>query len=221
MIRSSDAVLHRLALADLADEDHVGRLAQRVLQRREPGVGIHAHLALRDDAVAVLVDVLDRVLDGDDVAVAVLVPVADHRGEGGRLARARAAHEDHEAALGHRHVLQHVGKAQLVEFRDLRGDRAQHEARAALLDEGVHPEAPDAARADGEVALVGRLELGRLLVGHDRAGELLRVHGREALLRHGRDLAVHLHRRREARGDEEVRALAGDQRPQQVVHEFQ
>ncbi len=31
-----DAVLHRLAVADFADEDDVGRLAQRVLERRVP-----------------------------------------------------------------------------------------------------------------------------------------------------------------------------------------
>jgi twitching motility protein PilU len=33
-LREGDAVLHRLPLADLADQDHVGRLAQRVLERR-------------------------------------------------------------------------------------------------------------------------------------------------------------------------------------------
>ena len=46
------------------------------------------------DAVLVRVHVLDRVLDGDDVAVRVLVAVADHRRERGRLARAGAADED-------------------------------------------------------------------------------------------------------------------------------
>jgi hypothetical protein len=169
----------------------------------------------------VLVDVFDRVLDGDDVAVAVLVPVADHRRERGRLARARAAHEDHQAPLGHRHVLQHVRQAQVVELGNRGGDGPQHQAHAALLHEGVHAEAADARGRDGEVALVGRLEFGRLLVGHDRARQLLRVHRRQALLRHRRHLAVDLHRRREARGDEQVRAPARDQRAQQVVHEFQ
>ena len=33
-----DRVLHRLAVADLADQDHVGRLAQRVLERRVPRI---------------------------------------------------------------------------------------------------------------------------------------------------------------------------------------
>ena len=41
-----------------------------------------------------------------------------------------------------------------------------------------------------------------------------------AVLRHRRHLAVDLHRRREARGDEKVRALLREQRPQQVVDEF-
>jgi hypothetical protein len=48
-----DAVLHGLAVADLADQDHVRRLAQRVLQRGVPVLGIHAHFALRDDAALV------------------------------------------------------------------------------------------------------------------------------------------------------------------------
>src|SRR5688572_23879004 len=100
-------VLHHLAVADLADQDHVGRLAQGVLQRRLPRVGVDADLALGDDAVLVRVHVLDRVLDGDDVAVRVLVAVAEHGGERGGLARAGAADEQHQAALGHGDVLQH------------------------------------------------------------------------------------------------------------------
>ena len=49
-----DGVVHRLAVADLAHQDHVRRLAQRVLQRRLPAVGVDADLALRDDAVLVI-----------------------------------------------------------------------------------------------------------------------------------------------------------------------
>jgi hypothetical protein len=54
-----DRVIHRLALAHLADQDHVGRLPQRVLESRLPRLGVHPDLALRDDAVLVRVDVLD------------------------------------------------------------------------------------------------------------------------------------------------------------------
>ena len=52
---------------------------------------------------------------------------------------------------------------------------AQHHADVALLHEGVDAEAADARRRDGEVALLGALELGGLLVVHDRARQRQRV----------------------------------------------
>ena len=80
-----DAVLHRLVVANFADQDHVGRLAQRILERRMPGFGIHAHFALRDHAALVRVHVLDRVLDRNDMAAGVFVAMTDHRRERRRL----------------------------------------------------------------------------------------------------------------------------------------
>src|SRR5690606_34393076 len=72
-----NAVLHRLAVANLADHDDVRGLAQRVLERIVPAVRVDADLAVRHDAAAVRMHVLYRVLDRDDVAAAVLVTVAD------------------------------------------------------------------------------------------------------------------------------------------------
>ena len=62
--------------------------------------------AVRDHAALVLVHVLDRVLDRDDVAAGLLVAVADHRRQRGRLARAGAADQDHQAALGQHDLLE-------------------------------------------------------------------------------------------------------------------
>ena len=57
----------RLEVAHLAEEDHVGVLAERAAERiGEPG-RVAADLALVDDAALVLVQELDRVLDRDDV----------------------------------------------------------------------------------------------------------------------------------------------------------
>src|SRR5688572_5292028 len=215
-----DGVVHGVPVADLADQDHVRGLAQRVLERRVPRIGIHAHLALGDDAVLVVMDVLDRVLDGDDVPVAVLVAVADHRRERSGFPRARAAHHDDEAALGHDHVLEHRRQVQILELGYRRGDRPQHHADAPLLHEGAHAEAPDTARVDGEIALLGCLELLRLLVVHHGAGQLGGVLHVELLARHRRHLAVELDRRGKAGGDEEVRSLLGHHRLQEVVHEL-
>ena len=215
-----DRVVHRLAVADLADHDHVRGLSQRVLQRDLPALGVHAHLAMGHDAVAVRVHELHRVLDRHDVAVGGLVAVADHRRQRVRLARAGRAHDDDQSALGERELLEDRRQPQLLEGGDLHLDRAQHDADLALLHEGVHAEAADPGRADREVHLLVRLEVRRLAVVHQRARQLHRVPAAE---RHARDrlhLAVDLERGRELRGEEEVRAALAEHQPQQVVQEL-
>ena len=94
----------RLHVAHLADEDHVGVLAQRGLQAEREGRRVRPQLALVDDALLVVVQELDRVLDREDVLVARLVDLVDDRGERRRLARARRARDEHDAArlLGER-----------------------------------------------------------------------------------------------------------------------
>ena len=73
-----NGVIHGFTVADLADQDHIGRLAQRVLQRDFVGLGIHADLSLGYDAVPVIVNKFDRVFDGNDMTLAVFIAVAHH-----------------------------------------------------------------------------------------------------------------------------------------------
>ena len=58
----------RLLVAHLADQDHVGVLAQDPAHRAGEALGVVADLALVDDRALVAVQVLDRVLERDDVA---------------------------------------------------------------------------------------------------------------------------------------------------------
>src|SRR5215813_13110271 len=98
MIRSTlDGDGDGLEIAHLADEDDVGILAQGGAERVLERAGVAVHLALVDEALLVLVDELDRVLDGDDVIGAVLVHVVDERRQRRRLARAGRAGDDDEA----------------------------------------------------------------------------------------------------------------------------
>ena len=215
-----DAVLHGLAVADFADEDDVRRLAQGVLERVMPRFGVHADFAVRDHAALVLVHVLDRVFDGDDVAARLLVAIADHRGERGRFARAGAADQDHEAALGQHDLLQDRRQVELLEGRDLGVDQADDAADGALLHEGAHAEAADARRRDREIAFLGGVEFLGLPVVHDRAHQRGGLLGGQRALALRADFAVDLDGRRKARGDEEVgRLLLGDP-TQQVLHEL-
>ena len=63
--------LDRLEVAHLADEDHVGVLAQRGAQRVREALRVDADLALVHDRAPVADQELDRVLDRHDVAGAV------------------------------------------------------------------------------------------------------------------------------------------------------
>jgi hypothetical protein len=169
----------------------------------------------------VIVHVLHRIFDGDDVAVAVLVAIADHRGERGRFALPGAADHDDETALHHADVAKLPGQVELLERGYARVDGAHHQSDAALLDERTHAEAPDAARAYREVALLGGFEFGRLFVVHHRARDLGSMLRRERLVRHRGNPAVYLDRRREACRDEEIRGALRDHGAQQVLHELQ
>ena len=89
--------LDRLGVAHLADEQDVGVLPEGRSQRPLERVAVDADLALVDRRPLVAVHVLDRVLDGDDVARVALVDLVDHRGERRRLARTGRAGDEHEA----------------------------------------------------------------------------------------------------------------------------
>jgi len=165
--------------------------------------------------------VLDRIFDGDDVAVTVLVAVADHRGHRGRFAGAGATDEQYQTAFGHHHVLEYRRQVEVLELRDSGGDGAQDQAGATLLDEGIDAKAADAGGADGKVTFFGGLEFGGLLVIHHGAREFDGVLLGQGLSRYRRHLAIHLHGGREAGSNEEVGTLLLDHHRQQLVHELQ
>ena len=59
--------LGRLGVAQLADEDDVGVLPQHPAKRLREALRVEADLALVDDAAAVVMEDLDRILDRHDV----------------------------------------------------------------------------------------------------------------------------------------------------------
>ena len=89
---------HRLEVAQLADEDRVGVLAERGLQGGREGRRVGPELAVRHDRRLRDVDELDRVLDRDDVVRLRPVDPVDEGGERRRLPRAGRAGDEDEAA---------------------------------------------------------------------------------------------------------------------------
>ena len=182
-------------------------------------------LALVDDAVLVRVHELDRVLDGEDVLVARLVDLVDHRGERRRLARAGRAGDEHQAARLAGELADDRRQAELLDRHRLGRDQTEGGADRAALEEGVDAEAALARHRVGEVELMVGLQALALGVVEDRVDDLARVGRRqlrEALDR--RERAAHAQHRRNARGDVEVGRVALDDCGEDVseveVHAF-
>ena len=106
-------MLHGLAIANLANQDNVRCLPQRVFERGVPAAGVNAHLALADKTLLVLVHELHRVFYRDDVTRGIGVAMVDQCRQGGRFARAGATNHEYQATLGHDGVGQHRGQIQV------------------------------------------------------------------------------------------------------------
>ncbi len=209
-----DRRFHRLGVANFADHDHVGRFAHGVLQRVVEAVRVEADLALIDDRLFVLVQVFDRVLDGEDMARGAFVAVVDHGGQRGRLARAGRADDEQQPARLHDQVLEHERQLQFLDARHDGLDRADHQANLAALAEDVDAEAAHVLELGDEVHLQIALEAHDLVLVHHRIGDALGQAGRH---RRGAERGQHagnLDVDRSAGGQEQVRGVL-------VVHQFE
>ena len=114
--------LDRLEVAHFADEHDVGVLAEGGAERVREALRVAVHLALVDQAALVLVEVLDRVLDGEDVPVLLGVDLVDHRRQRGRLAAAGRPGDQHQAARAVGELGDHRRQLQLLEAADALGN---------------------------------------------------------------------------------------------------
>ena len=151
-----DGVIHGFAVTDFTDKDDIGCLAQRVFQRRHPVFRIYTNLTLSDDAVLMVVDKLNRILDSDDVPERVFVAVIDKRGERSRFPRAGTADKNHKAAFFQRNILQDRRQVQTLKLGNFAGNCAEYQCRRAALYHRINAETAGIRQADGKVALVGR-----------------------------------------------------------------
>ena len=204
-----------LDVTHLADEDDVGVLAHRGTQRDREVGGVLTDLALGHDRLLVLVQDLDRVLDGDDVDLAQRVDEVDHRRQRRRLARAGGPGHQHQAARLQGQLADDLGQRQLGQRLGAHGDPAEdHAVRAARLV-GVDAEPADTRDRVGEVRLVVLAEGVDEVVGQDLLEHALGVRRLEvrdlqlaqppvdAHARRGPDLAVQVGAARAREGVQE------------------
>ena len=112
---------------------------------------VDADLALIDQALDVVVEVLDRVFQRDDVLVVVVVDEVDHAGQAGGLARTGRPGDQQQTARPDDEPANDLGDAHLLEGHELAGNTPQHHADVAALLEDGHAEADAVDELDGEV----------------------------------------------------------------------
>ncbi len=208
---------HRLEVAELADEDRVGVLAQGGVQRVRERRAVHADFALAHQAQLALMHELDRVLDREDVAFQLAVDRVDDACERRRLAGAGFARDEDQAARRRRELVQDFRHLELVERERLRGDASEHCADAVEVSEDVHAKARDVGDRVREVGGVVHVELMKRCLAHDAEELGLQLLGIEAVVVERDQVSVHAHTRRIARDHVEVGALAHVHASQEIV----
>ena len=208
----------RLEVAHLADEDHVGVLAERSLQRFREARRVGTDLALVDDAALVAVHELDRVLDRENVVAAGAVDLVDDRRERRRLTGTGRPGDENETARILGEAVQDVREVQLLERLDLLRNEPERRSDRFALVVDVDAEAREARHRVREVELTLQLEVLLLLAREDAIEERARVVRGERLEAFSAgDVPSHTERRRASDRDMQVGGAERDHLLEQVV----
>ena len=139
-LRVLDRRGHVLLVADFADEDAIGSLAQGILQPHSHIQSVGPDLALIHDRLLVLENELHRLFERKNMSGSLFVAIVEHGCKRRRLSRSGRAHHQDEAPLLQDDVLEHWRQAERVERRDDVGNVAHHHCGRALLPEGADAE---------------------------------------------------------------------------------
>src|SRR5215216_1822856 len=177
-------------VAHLAYEYHVRVLPQHVLKSLGETLGVLVDLALVDDALLVVMQELNRVLNARDVLVSSLVDLVDHGGEGGRFAAPRRACNEDETARLLGKVLYGFRQPESADAHYLAGDGTESRAQSAPLEVDIDPEAGVVRQRVAEVELPLVLQALTLVAGEQIVDQVARRVGRQGRIIQRLDLAA-------------------------------
>ena len=212
-----DGRLDRRQVSHLADEDDV-----RVhTEGPADGLGeigdVDPDLALIHERLLMLVVILDRVFDRDDVPVHVVVDPVDHARQARRLARPRRA-GDEDQASGASDQLFHDGRqAELGECEELVRDPPEDQADVPALLVDRDAESGGLAEGKPEVAPPDFLQLLLTTLGRDALHQGRRVGGFEHLRVERDHVPAEPEHRLRTDGQVEVAGPLGHDRLEQLV----
>ena len=133
--------LHGFAVAHFAHQDHLGRLPQGGAQRQREVRRIAVQFPLVDGGPLVIVQKLDGIFDGDDVAGLLFVDAVEQRRQGGRLSRPARSRNQNNAIAEVCDFPELQRKSQSGELGNRGRNHAHDHRAAAALDENIHPKA--------------------------------------------------------------------------------
>ena len=163
-----DGMFHGFRVADFTDQNDVGRLPQRILERVMPRVRIDSHLAVRDQGLLRLVDEFHRIFHRNNVSRRRAIAMIDHGRQGGRFTGPGGAYDQNQPAFGHDDIFEDLGQRECRETRDLGRNRANHHPGMLLLNENIDSKPGDLRYRHREIALEFFGELVTLALVHQR-----------------------------------------------------
>jgi len=107
---TGDGKLDGFQVTHLTYQKHVGVFTERCPQSVVEGMCVLAQLTLVYDGFFVIVQVLDRVFDGDDVFRTLLVDVVDNRRQSGGLTRPGGPGDEKQTTRPGRYFLETGGR---------------------------------------------------------------------------------------------------------------
>lgn len=198
-----------------AQQDHVGIFPQRRTQGRGEALGIALHFALVHQAVLLRMHEFDRVFDGQDVLLAVLVQVVDHRRQCGGLAAAGGPGHQHQPAGRLGNLPKHFPQSQLLQALYPRGNQAQHRTDAPGVPEGIDPKPRHTRQFMGEIQVIAGGECLALSFAHQFMDQRLHLWPFQGRARQRANIAIDAQHRRQPGGQMQVRSAPGSAQAQE------
>ncbi len=193
-----------LVVADFADHDDIGVLAEDMEEGAVEGADVGEDLLLDDDGLFVGVHELDGVLDGDDLAAALGVDEVDHVIEGGGLSGPGGAGDEDEAVGFEGEFVDFLGQAEEIAGGDSFAAEAEAHFREAVVAVERGADAAGDLVADGDAQLPVLLELPALVFVEQGVGHFGEVLAGEGIGVREDDLAIDPEGRGDADDEVEV-----------------
>src|SRR6185503_3788981 len=129
---------------------------------------VEAHFSLRNQRSFVIVDELDRIFDGDNMARMDGVTVVAHGGEGRGFPGTGSSDDQHQPTLCDGDVIDNLRQTQLLDRLDLCLDMPKDQTDVPSLPENVDTEPAELFVIEGQVHFHFFFEFPTLLTAHER-----------------------------------------------------